>query len=248
MKASSTNFLPSLSRNGGGGDENISRFRAGVLVVVRLRLELHGGVHFRAQVGIGFQNLNLDLDRRFLPVRFRRHFGDLAFVGAIFEGVEGDDAFLLRRELGKVVLRDIEFDLNVVQIGEGDDRSARAAFGAAGKLRGDQFALFGGALQNRAGDGSANHSGIELRLGVGHLAFGLQQVAFGALDFFGARAELHQLESDCSSEFMRCCEASYLAVASSRFCLEATPCANRSRVRSRLILSLTAVARASERL
>ena len=184
-----------LCRARGGRHENIGLFRAGVFVIVGFRLELHGGIHFRAQVGIGLQNLNLDLDGRFLPVRFGRHFGDLAFVGAIFEGVESDDAFLLGRQLGEVILRDIEFDLNVVQVGERDYRSARAAFGAAGELRGDEFSFFRRALENRAGDRSANHGRVELRLGVGHLAFGLQQVAPGALNLFGARAELHELES-----------------------------------------------------
>ena len=119
------------------------------------------------------QDLHFHLHRRFLPIRFRRHFCDLAFVGAVFEGVEGDDAFLIGRQLGKVVLRDVEFDLNVVEVGERDDGSARTAFGAAGELRGDEFAFFGGAFENRAGDRGADDGGIELRLGIIHLTLGL---------------------------------------------------------------------------
>ena len=178
---------PILVTHCGGGDEDISLLRGRVLAVsryftrhfIRLRLELYRRIHFRPQVRIGFQNLNLDLHRRFLPIRFRRHFRDLAFVGAILERIQGDGALLFRRQFGKIILRDIELDLNVVQICEVHNRSARAAFGAAGELRGDQFAFLSGAFQNGAAHRGTDHRRVELRLGICHLAFGLQQVAAG---------------------------------------------------------------------
>ena len=108
----------------------------------------------------------------------------------------------LRREFGKVVLRDIELDLNVVEIGERDYRTARATFGAAGKLRGDQFALFGGALENRAAYGRADHGGIELRLGIIHLALGgLQHVGRERDQSLPMRGPSLESLKDCASEF-----------------------------------------------
>ncbi len=52
-------LLPIFIAQGGGGNEDIGLFRDGALVVVGLRFELNGGIHFRAQVGIGFAESGL---------------------------------------------------------------------------------------------------------------------------------------------------------------------------------------------
>ena len=187
-------FCAVFIAEGGGGNEDEILLSGGVGVVRGLGLELDGGVHFGAEVGIRLQNLNFHLDGGFLPVRLRRHLGDFAFVGAVFEGVEGDGAFLFRREFGEVVLSDVEFDLDVVQVGERNDGAARTAFGTAGELGGDEFTFFGGAIENRTADGGADDGGIELRFGVLHGAFGLEEIAFSPFYFFGAGAELHEAE------------------------------------------------------
>ena len=117
--------------------ENVRLFLCCILIVVGLSLELNGCIHLGPEVRVWLQNLNFDLNGRFLPIRFGRHFGNFAFVRAVFECIESDDAFLLGRQFGKVILGDIEFDLNVVEISERDYRSAWTAFGAAGELCGD---------------------------------------------------------------------------------------------------------------
>ena len=73
---------------------------------------------------------------------------------------------LLGTESGKVSLRDIEFDLQVVQVGKRHDRTLRATSGSTGKLRGDQLALFGGALENRSGHRRADDGRVELRFRI----------------------------------------------------------------------------------
>src|SRR5262249_41601441 len=108
------------------------------------------------------EDLYFYLHRRLLPVRLRRNLRNLAVVLAIGEGVRGDNASLSRTQAGEIILRDVEFYLDVVQVCERHNRASGAAFRSAGKLCRDQFALFCLALQNRATYRSPNEGGVEL--------------------------------------------------------------------------------------
>ena len=65
---------------------------------------------------------------------------DETFVFSIGIRIGGNDAFLFGPEFREIVLADIEFDLEIVEIGHGDD----VAFGAfvADETGGDEFAFF----------------------------------------------------------------------------------------------------------
>ncbi len=102
---------------------------------------------------------------------------------------------MLGTEPGKIVLRDIEFDLEIVQIGQGDDQALRTAFGRAGKSRGHELAFFGGALKNGSSHRGADHGGVEQRLGIVRLTLSLLHGAAGARDLLLPRTNLGQLET-----------------------------------------------------
>src|SRR5205807_10102520 len=99
-----------------------------------------------------------------------------------------DDGFLLPPEAGEIVLRDVEFNLQVFQVSERKYRARRA-----GKLSGKKLALFDAAIQNGTADGSTNYGRVQLRFRVGGLAFCLHQHALGAGDLLHARADFRQL-------------------------------------------------------
>src|SRR5213078_1462851 len=111
------------------------------------------------------------------------------FVASILECIEDHGGFLLRSEFGEVILCNIEFDLDVIQIGQRDNRPAWTTFGAAGKLRRYQFALFSCAFKNRAADGRLDGRRVELSLGIVHLALRLQHIGAGTLYLLAARTD-----------------------------------------------------------
>lgn len=106
------------------------------------------------------KNFHLHLHGRLLAIRFRRNLVDRAFVLAIGKCIGGDDALLFRPELGEVVLIDVDLDLQIVEVGDGDD----VAFGAlvADESGGDKFTLLDVAFQNRAGDRSTDYGICEI--------------------------------------------------------------------------------------
>ena len=112
--------------------------------------ELHCGVHLRTQVLIWILDLHFHLDGCLLAVCLGRNLRNFAVIFAIRKSVHGDDTFLIRTQFGKVVLRDVQFDLNIVQIGESDDFTHRSTFSAAGETGSDQFALLCGAFEDSA--------------------------------------------------------------------------------------------------
>ncbi len=152
-------------------------------------------VHVRPQVRVRVQDLHFHLHRGLGPVGLGRHFGDHAVVLAVGEGIGCDHAFLFGAEPGEIVLRDIEFHLKIVEIGQRDDQALRAAFGGAGESRSHQLAFFGGSLENGSGHRGADHGRVEQRLGVVRLSLGLLQSAAGARDLFLPRTNLGQLET-----------------------------------------------------
>ena len=103
-------------------------------------------IHFRPQIVVRIRDLHLHLHRRLLTIRFRRNLIDHALVLAIGIGVRGDDALLLRPELCEIVLTDIEFHLQIVEIRQRYD----VAFGAAlaDEAGSDKLALLDCALEN----------------------------------------------------------------------------------------------------
>ena len=159
MKGHENHLLSILIANRCGWHKNPGCFRIGWGVVAGQKF--YRGIHFRAQVVIRVENLHLYLNGCFLPVRLGGNLVDHAVVFAIGVGVYRDDALLLRTEAGEVILRDVKFDLDVVQVGQGDHLTLRAAFRGAGKLRRHQLAFFRGALENRAADRSTDHGGVQ---------------------------------------------------------------------------------------
>ncbi len=103
-------------------------------------------------------------------------------------------AFCLEPKPREVVLRNVEFDLEIVQIGQRDHLSLRTALGAAGELRRYQLTLLCRAFQNRSGDRGADHRSIKPRLGIRGLSFGLEPCAFGSRDFLLPGTDLRQIE------------------------------------------------------
>ena len=103
-------------------------------------------------------------------------------------------AFCVGTQSREVRLRDIEFDLKIVQVRERDHRTLRAARSGAGKLSRNQFTFFGRAIKNRARHWCANYRGVQLRLRVVELALRLGHGALGASDLFGSRPDLGELE------------------------------------------------------
>ena len=94
-------------------------------------------------------------------------------------------------QLGEIVLRDIEFDFQIVQVGERNHVALGAAI--ADEAGGDELALLDGAFQNGAGDGRANDGVGQVRLGVTDGAARLVDLAAQGIDLLLARSEFHQL-------------------------------------------------------
>src|ERR1700722_1590148 len=111
-------------------------------------------VHFGAQILIWVKDFHLYLHRRFLSIRFGRDLVDRSVVLAVRECVGSDDALLFGTELREIILIHIDFDLQIVKVGDRDYVAFRAFI--AYESGGDKLALFDVALQNRAGDGSAD--------------------------------------------------------------------------------------------
>ncbi len=124
-----------------------------------------------------------------------RHLGDHAAVLPVRESIRCHYPFLSGVEPCEIILRDIEFHLQVVEIGQGDDQTLRATFGGAGKSRSHELALFRRPLENGSSHRSADHGGVEQGLGVVRLSLGLLQSAAGARNFFLPRPDLGQLET-----------------------------------------------------
>ncbi len=125
-----------------------------------------------------------------MPVGLGGNLSDLAVVFAIGKCVHSDERFLFRTKPSEIILGDVQFHLQIVQIGQREYRTRRA-----GKLSGEQFALFYTAVQNRARDWSANHRRIQLLFRVCGLSFGLSNLAFGPRNFLYPRAKLRQLKT-----------------------------------------------------
>src|SRR5580704_2847211 len=146
-------------------------------------------------MGIRIENLHFHLYRGLRPVGLRRDFGNHAIPLEVRIGIDGDYAFLLGAELGEIVLRDVEFDLKVVQVSQGHYQALRAAFSGAGKSRGDQFSFFCGALKDGSSYRRANQGSVEQRLGIGRLTLSLLESAASASDLLLSRADLSQLKT-----------------------------------------------------
>ena len=119
---------------------------------------------------------------------------------------------------------------------------------ALANLRGDQFALFGGALENRAGHGRADHGRVEHGLGVIRLPLRLLQGAPGAGDFLLPRTNPGQLESLVQRIYALLVSLELGGGVIERLLREHAFGWPGPRVRSRVSLSSARVARASSRL
>src|SRR5438477_8382055 len=102
------------------------------------------------------ENLNFDLHRGFLAIGLRRNFRDHSVVLSVRKSVNCDHALLPGAKLGEIVLRDVEFDLDIMQVGKRNNLTLWAAFSLAGELRRNQLTSFRGTLQNGARDRSSD--------------------------------------------------------------------------------------------
>src|SRR5262249_39846293 len=117
------------------------------LFLVFLAEKANVGVLFGTQIIVRIENLDLHLHGRFLAVTLGRDLIDHALVLAIGISVSGHHCTLLWAELGEIVLADVEFNLQVREIGKSHDRTTRSSrISCAGKLRRDKLALFRRAL------------------------------------------------------------------------------------------------------
>jgi len=140
---------------------------------------------------------------RFCRFAFWRHFSDLAFVGAILERIESNGASCLGDSLAKSSAR-YRVRPEFFQVGERHyDRADRLR--RAGELSGDDFTF---RLCDPAScrDGRTNHRGIDWTWATPSAS--AVAVAACTLNFF-ERGRAFANWNDCSSEFMRCCDASY---------------------------------------
>src|SRR6185369_3310092 len=186
-------FLAIAIPNRQSRHEDALRLCAYLLAFVRE--EFDGGIHVWPKVRVRGQDLHFYLHRGFRPFGLGRHFRDHAVVLAVRESISCDYAFLFGVEPGEIVLRDIEFHLEIVEIGQGDDQALRAAFGGAGESRSHELAFFRGPLENSSRYRGADHGGVEQRLGVIRLSLGLLQRAAGARYLFLPWTNLGQLET-----------------------------------------------------
>ncbi len=138
--------------------------------------------------------MHLHLHRSLLPVGFWRNLRDDSLVFLVGIRVGRDLSLLRGTKPGEIRLRDIEFDLKIIQVRQGYDRSLRPARRCARKLRRNQFAFFGSAVEDRARNGGTDYRGIKLCLGIIELALRLRQCALGAADLFCAGPDLQQLK------------------------------------------------------
>src|SRR5579859_3699685 len=155
------------------------------LPALLVREKAHVGVLFGTEVVIWIENFYFHLHLCLLTIRHRSDFVDLALVLAIGIGIRREHRFLRRPQFRKIVLADVELDLQIGQICQRDHRAARAAaIGGGGELCGYEFAFFCGSFQDRSRYGSANLSGIELRFSISQLSLSLLQRAAGTGDLF----------------------------------------------------------------
>ena len=100
----------------------------------------------------GCGKFNLHLNRGLLPVGFRRDFIHTAVIDAVRICVCHEGARLIRCNAVEIVLINIQFDLQIAEIGKGDDEGLRAAI--ANKRSRDHLALLDVALENSAVTGT----------------------------------------------------------------------------------------------
>ena len=140
------------------------------------------------------QNLYLHLHRGLLPVRFRRNLRDDAVVFLVGICISRDLRPLCRAKTGEVRLRDIELDLQIIQIRQGNHRTLWAARGCAGELRRNKLAFFCRTVENRARHRRADYRGIQLRLGIIKLPLCLHDCTLGTCNLLCPRANLRELK------------------------------------------------------
>src|SRR6267142_1406338 len=114
------------------------------------REEGDGGIHVRLEQLVGVEHFHAHLDRRFLTIGLGRdqvNDSGIFFVGV---GIGDDPARLFWRDLGKIVLADVELDSQVIEIGDGNHVSLGAAL--ADEAGGDELAHLDVAGQNGGRD------------------------------------------------------------------------------------------------
>ena len=112
--------------------------------------ECHACVHFRADVFVRLEEFDFYLNGRLLPIRFRSNFINMAIVRTVGISIRNNRARLVWVDAIEVVLVDIEFNLDIIEIRKCDNES----FGSliANKRRGDHFSLLDVAFENRSAD------------------------------------------------------------------------------------------------
>src|SRR5208282_1663699 len=131
------NLFAVVIPEGSGGYKRSRRLSTGGPRLVREKLD--GGVHLRPQKHVWIfgriQYLYFHLHRGFLPIGLGRNLRNFAVVGLVGISIRGDDTLLFGTQPGKIRLRDVELNLEIVQIRQRHYRSLWSAGRCAGKLR-----------------------------------------------------------------------------------------------------------------
>src|SRR5579871_1478959 len=156
------------------------------------RIKCHTRIHLRPQVTIGILHPNLYLHSGLLTICLGRDLFDEAVILAVGTvSVSGDDAGLSRAEFGKIALINIQFNLQVVQIGHRYN-IAFCTF-VAHEAGGDELALLDIALEGCPIDGRLNNRVVELYLRIIKHALRLLYLCAQSVDLFLARADADQI-------------------------------------------------------
>ena len=127
-----------------------------------------------------------------MPIGHGRNQRDDAGIFAIRIRIGGDPARLIHRNLGEIILADVELHEKIAQVGEGNDKPLGSA--VADETGGDKFADFDIPFENCGIKGGADDGIGEIELGLGEGALELGDGGFLGVDFFLAGADLEQVE------------------------------------------------------
>ena len=174
------------------GRHNNQTLRFTVLFRARFVIERDGSVHVRPEKVVRVVDAHLHLYGGFRAVGFGRHLLHKALILAVWVSVGSNGAFLLRPQLREIILADIEFHLQVVQIGHGHQVALGAFF--AYESVGDKLTLLHVAVENGAGDRRTDDGILQLVVGVGKSAFCLRDLPLHLRNLLLARAEYREIQ------------------------------------------------------
>ena len=121
------------------------------LLVFRVQ-ELDFCCEFRSEEFVGVNDLDFDLERSLLAVGLRGFFGDVTDVSLVWISFGDDTALLANENFCNIGLIQINFDLQILEVGKGNQCGAGSA-GAAETLGCDELIRVDQFLENDTVDG-----------------------------------------------------------------------------------------------